>query len=101
MGIHKNQFGYRASYGCIMLLTCGICTARSDIVECTDCDGGTMHARLNYVGLEHLARYAGKKMLVDVLGLVTSVCPLLEPLSVPLAAWHCALHAGGKATSSQ
>lgn len=35
-----------------------------------------MQARLKYVDFEQLPHYAGKKMLVDVLGLVTAVGPL-------------------------
>jgi hypothetical protein len=30
-----------------------------------------MRARLAYVGIEQLPHYAGKKMLLDVLGIVT------------------------------
>ena len=85
----RKRTGSQASDGCIVLLTCDVCTARSDIEACTDCDGGNMCARLNYVGLEHLARYAGKKMLVDVLGLVTSVSPFLSPQWSP--SQHCIL----------
>ena len=50
---------------------CALC--RSDIEACPDGDGDKMRVRLKYVGIEHLAQYAGKKMLVDVLGIVTRV----------------------------
>ncbi|CAK0786712.1 hypothetical protein CVIRNUC_009926 [Coccomyxa viridis] len=45
----------------------------SDIEQAVDQDSGKMQARLKYIAIEQLVHYAGKKVLVDVLGVVTSV----------------------------
>ena len=59
-----------------------VCSASSDIEVCADGDGDNMRARLKFVGIEQLQRYAGKKMLVDVLGLVTSVGARPDPSAI-------------------
>ncbi|KAK9828112.1 hypothetical protein WJX81_005736 [Elliptochloris bilobata] len=48
----------------------------SEIEECTEADASRMQARLNYVSIATLPGYTGKRLLVDLLGVVTAVGPL-------------------------
>lgn len=49
---------------------------RSEIEQCEDSDVSKMTAKLKFVDFERLPMYAGKKTLVDVLGIATAVGPL-------------------------
>ncbi|EIE20008.1 hypothetical protein COCSUDRAFT_19010 [Coccomyxa subellipsoidea C-169] len=48
----------------------------SEIEQCEDSDVSKMTAKLKFVDFERLPMYAGKKTLVDVLGIATAVGPL-------------------------
>ncbi len=49
---------------------------RSEIEQCAGTDVSKMTAKLKYIDFERLPLYAGKKTLVDIMGVATTVGPL-------------------------